>query len=213
MHPPSSFSRDHSRGGFSKQEEEAAKPETTVERDLYEVLGISRGCKAVEIKKAYQYDLPFLFLLAFQGYTDSSIRKLSLLHHPDKNQGDPTATARFQEISAAYDVLKDLEKRAEYNLKRLPGKDAQAADDMHGKGMSKNFGFGGEAPEFVNERHPRRSSYSGYPKSSCEGHGHHDKENSQRDKEHGHHDKGHGHPRSHRRHEREDNGRHRRGRH
>ena len=206
MHRPKSFSRDHSQGGFSKQEEEAAKPETTVERDLYEVLGVGRGCKAVEIKKAYQYDLSFLFLLACQGYTNSSTRKLSLLHHPDKNQGDLTATARFQEISAAYDVLKDLEKRAEYDLKGLPGKDAQAADDMYGKGMSKNFGFGGGAPEFVNERHPRQSSYSGYPKSSCKGHGYHNKENSQRYK-------GDGHSRSHKRHEREDNGRHRRGRH
>lgn len=64
-------------------------------RDYYEVLGVERTVGKAELKKAY--------------------RKLALESHPDRNQGDPAAEARFKEISEAYSVLSDDEKRGIYD--------------------------------------------------------------------------------------------------
>src|SRR5215831_4846166 len=64
-------------------------------RDYYEVLGVARGAEADEIKKAY--------------------RKLAVKHHPDKNPGDKTAEEKFKELSEAYEVLNDPQKRAVYD--------------------------------------------------------------------------------------------------
>ena len=64
-------------------------------RDLYEVLGVSRGATDDEIKKAY--------------------RKLARKHHPDTNPDDPKAEERFKEISAAHDTLSDPDKRKAYD--------------------------------------------------------------------------------------------------
>jgi DnaJ-class molecular chaperone len=60
-------------------------------RDLYEVLGVRRDASQDDIKKAY--------------------RRLAREHHPDVN-GDPTAEGRFKEVSGAYEILSDPEKRA-----------------------------------------------------------------------------------------------------
>ena len=64
-------------------------------RCYYEVLGVERGAPMEAIKGAY--------------------RKLAKEHHPDRNHGDTTAEIRFKEISEAYDVLKDDQKRAAYD--------------------------------------------------------------------------------------------------
>jgi molecular chaperone DnaJ len=64
-------------------------------RDYYEILGVGRRATPVEIKAAY--------------------RKLALQHHPDRNPGDAAAEARFKELSEAYEVLKDEQKRAAYD--------------------------------------------------------------------------------------------------
>ncbi|MCK6481892.1 MAG: molecular chaperone DnaJ [Planctomycetaceae bacterium] len=64
-------------------------------RDYYEVLGVPRDADADAIKKAY--------------------RKAALQHHPDRNQGNPSAAERFKEIAEAYQVLSDAEKRALYD--------------------------------------------------------------------------------------------------
>jgi molecular chaperone DnaJ len=65
------------------------------EKDLYKILGVDRKATPDEIKKAY--------------------RKLARRYHPDANQGDKDAETRFKEISAAYDVLGDPEKRKQYD--------------------------------------------------------------------------------------------------
>lgn len=64
-------------------------------RDPYSVLGVSKSVSEKDLKAAY--------------------RKLAKAHHPDQNQDDPKAHAKFSEISAAYDFLSDKEKRSSYD--------------------------------------------------------------------------------------------------
>jgi molecular chaperone DnaJ len=71
------------------------------EKDYYGVLGVAKNASAAEIKKAY--------------------RKLARQFHPDANQGNADAEARFKDVSAAYDVLGDDEKRKSYDQVREMG--------------------------------------------------------------------------------------------
>ena len=64
-------------------------------RDYYEVLEVERTIDAAGLKAAY--------------------RKLAMKHHPDKNGGCDDSMARFKEISEAYSVLSDDQKRAAYD--------------------------------------------------------------------------------------------------
>ncbi len=63
--------------------------------DYYSILGVSRNASEDEIKKAY--------------------RKMALKYHPDKNPGNKEAEEKFKEVSQAYDVLHDSDKRATYD--------------------------------------------------------------------------------------------------
>ena len=64
-------------------------------KDFYSVLGVQRGASPEEIKKSY--------------------RKLAMKYHPDKNQGDKKSEEKFKELSEAYDVLSDTQKREAYD--------------------------------------------------------------------------------------------------
>ncbi|MFC1595419.1 molecular chaperone DnaJ [Gemmatimonadota bacterium] len=64
-------------------------------RDYYEVLGVPKSATVEEIQKAY--------------------RKLAIEYHPDKNPGDSSAEEKFKEATEAYEVLKDDQKRAQYD--------------------------------------------------------------------------------------------------
>lgn len=64
-------------------------------RDFYKILGVSKNANNNQIKKAY--------------------RKLAKEMHPDKNKDDDTATEKFQDLGAAYEVLSDGEKRKKYD--------------------------------------------------------------------------------------------------
>jgi len=65
------------------------------EQDFYDILGVDRQAGQGDLKKAY--------------------RKLAMQYHPDRNQGDAGAEAKFKEISVAYDTLSDDEKREAYD--------------------------------------------------------------------------------------------------
>jgi molecular chaperone DnaJ len=83
-------------------------------RDFYEVLGVERSVTDVELKSSY--------------------RKLAMQWHPDRNPGNAQAEIQFREVSEAYEILKDPQKRAAY--------------DRYGHGAFENgsggFGFSGD---------------------------------------------------------------------
>ena len=72
-----------------------------LEKDYYKILGVSDKADAKEITRAY--------------------RKLARANHPDANPDDPAAEERFKEVSAAYDVVGNAERRKEYDEVRAMG--------------------------------------------------------------------------------------------
>ena len=113
------------------------------QRDLYNVLGVDKKASPDEIKKAY--------------------RKLARQYHPDRNPGDKQAEERFKEISAAYDVLGDADKRKQYDRGGLfagGGRAAAAAGRLRRAARSRDilsnlFGGGGGGARTGGTRGPR----------------------------------------------------------
>src|SRR5439155_156065 len=86
-----------------------------IKRDYYEVLGVGRSATSEELKRAY--------------------RKLALQYHPDRNDGDPQAEARFKEINEAYEVLSDQSKRQRYDTFGHAGTQGMPGFDFGGAGF------------------------------------------------------------------------------
>lgn len=86
-------------------------------KDLYDVLGVSRTSSDDQIKSAY--------------------RKLARKYHPDLNKDDKSAAEKFKEVSAAYEILGDKDKRKKYDNNEI---------DAEGKPTGFGAGFAGEGP-------------------------------------------------------------------
>ena len=99
--------------------------------DLYQQLGIKRGASEAEIKKAY--------------------RSLAKQLHPDRNKDNPKAAERFAQITRAYDLLSDKDKRARYDRGEI---DEDGNPRMPFGG---GFGGGGAGPR------PGSGGYEGFP--------------------------------------------------
>jgi molecular chaperone DnaJ len=104
-------------------------------RDYYDILGVSKGSSAEEIKKAY--------------------RKLAIKYHPDKNPDDKTAEDKFKEGAEAYEVLSNPEKKQRYDHYGHAGVGGASGGGYGGGGMNMEdifsqfgdiFGGGGGSP-------------------------------------------------------------------
>ncbi len=90
-------------------------------KDYYQILGVSRTASPDELKKVY--------------------RRLAMKFHPDKNPDDPGAAERFKEISEAYEILSNPEKRQEYDTFGTVG--GRMAEGYRDFDMGFGVGFGG----------------------------------------------------------------------
>ena len=94
--------------------------------DFYDILGVAKSADADELKRAY--------------------RKLAMQYHPDRNPGDKSAEQKFKDISEAYDVLKDDQKRAAYD------RFGHAAFENGSRGPgAADFGFAGGFADIFEE--------------------------------------------------------------
>jgi len=97
-------------------------------KDYYKILGVSKSASPEEIKKAY--------------------RKLALKYHPDHNKGNNSAEAMFKDLNEAYAVLRDPEKKKQYDMFGAEGFHNRFTQEDIFKGFDlgsifREFGFGG----------------------------------------------------------------------
>src|SRR5438067_9712962 len=89
--------------------------------DFYNTLGVSRNASDADIKTAY--------------------RKLAMTYHPDRNNGSKDAEERFKEITEAYDVLRDPQKRAVYDRYGEAGLRGGGGGGFHHVDLSEALGI------------------------------------------------------------------------
>src|SRR6187431_3070126 len=115
-------------------------------RDYYEVLGVPKAAKTDDIKSAY--------------------RKLALQYHPDRNKS-PGAEERFKEISEAYAVLSDEEKRKRYDTYGHVGtEDAFRGSEANFEEIFRDMGFGGFAKTIFEQMFGGRGGAGGFEGST-----------------------------------------------
>lgn len=119
--------------------------------ELYATLGVERGADSAAIKRAY--------------------RKLAKQLHPDQNKNDPKAAERFKQVTAAYDILSDKDKKAQYDRgeideqgnPRMPRGFGAGRDGFGGQSGFRQpqggfeFDFGGDAGDLFSELFGRAS--------------------------------------------------------
>jgi molecular chaperone DnaJ len=111
------------------------------EKDYYSTLGVSSEASQKEITKAY--------------------RKLARENHPDANKGDAAAEERFKEISAAYDVVGDAEKRKKYDEVRRLGAQGAGFGGPGGGGYNFRAGDFGDISDLLGGLFGRRGRGGG----------------------------------------------------
>jgi curved DNA-binding protein len=119
------------------------------EKEYYKILGVAKSASEEEIKKAY--------------------RKLAMKYHPDRNKGDKKSEEKFKELSEAYAVLSDKEKRKQYDTfgsdqfqQRYSQEDIFQGFDF--SNLFKEFGMGGGFENIFGQRtgHPGGGGYRTY---------------------------------------------------
>jgi curved DNA-binding protein len=118
------------------------------ESDYYKVLGVNKSASDEEIKKAY--------------------RKLAMKYHPDKNKGDKSSEEKFKQLSEAYAVLSDKEKRHQYDQFGANGFRQRYSEEDIFKGFDfsdifREFGWGGSRFSGGGKGNPRFSFGQGSP--------------------------------------------------
>ncbi|MEW6184331.1 MAG: DnaJ C-terminal domain-containing protein [Thermodesulfobacteriota bacterium] len=119
------------------------------DKDYYKILGVEKKASEEEIKKTY--------------------RKLAMKYHPDRNKGDKKAEEKFKEISEAYAVLSDKEKRKQYDTFGSEGFQQRYSQEDIFRGFDfsnlfREFGFGGGFENIFGQRtgHPGGGGYRAY---------------------------------------------------
>jgi DnaJ-class molecular chaperone len=99
------------------------------DNDYYQILGVTKNSSPEEIKKAY--------------------RKLALQYHPDRNKGDKGSEEKFKEVTKAYEVLSDRQKRLTYDQFGHAAFEGASAGGYGGPGQGPFGGFGQQGGPFT----------------------------------------------------------------